>query len=302
MKVIVSGGTGFIGKALLEALLKDGHEVLALVRQGSSALNELSKVRKLIWDGKTLGDWAAALEGADALINLAGEPIAGKRWTTEQKAKLRSSRLDATNVLIEALRKTKKRPKVFINASAVGYYGHVMNNVLSENYERGHGFLAKLCEEWEKAAGAAEELGIRTVMIRIGIVLEKGGGALAKMLPPFQFFVGGPLGSGTQWFPWIHREDVTRIVLFILQNPEISGPVNVTAPQPATMREFCTVLGKVLSRPSWAPVPDFILQLLLGEMASMLVTGQRAVPHKLLDAGFQFKYPGLVGALTHILS
>lgn len=302
MKIIISGGTGFIGKSLLEALAKEGHELLALIRQGSTALNDVPNVRRVVWDGKTLGDWAASLEGADAVINLAGEPIAGKRWTKEQKALLRSSRLDTTKILVEALSKTKKRPQVYINASAVGYYGPVLHNVISESYRKGSGFLADLCAEWEEAANGAASLGIRTVILRIGIVLEHGGGALAKMLPPFQFFMGGPLGSGTQWFPWIHRDDVVGIFLHVLHDKTLQGPVNTTAPQPVTMSEFCSLLGKVMGRPSWAPVPAFVLKMLLGDMAEMLLTGQRTVPEKLLNAGYKFKYPSLLGALEGILN
>lgn len=302
MKIIVSGGTGFVGQALVQELAQKGHHVILLTRD----LNTLkhpssSSITPIAWDAKTLGPWAGQVDGADAVINLAGEPIVKKRWGAAQKKILLSSRIDSTRALVEAIRKAAKKPRVLINAAAVGYYGPVESDTVTESCRKGGGFLADMCDAWEKEALQAESAAVRTVCARIGIVLEKDGGALAKMLPPFQFFIGGPLGSGRQWLPWIHRADVIGAILFCLGNPKISGPVNFTAPSPAAMKDFCKTLGEVLRRPSWAPVPDFVLQILLGEMSIVLLTGQKAFPEKLLQAGFAFRYPDLKDALISIL-
>ncbi|MBI3313667.1 MAG: TIGR01777 family protein [Candidatus Omnitrophica bacterium] len=302
MKIVISGGTGFVGGALIEELAEKGHRITVLTRNPSHThYPPNSPMKAVTWDAKTLGIWAEELNGADAIINLAGEPLVGKRWTAKQKARLRASRLDSTRALVDALRKASQKPRVLINASAVGYYGPVESETVTESHPKGHDFLADTCEEWEKEALKAETFGLRVVCMRFGIILEKNGGALAKMLPPFQFFIGGPLGSGKQWLPWIHRADVIGGILFSIGNPKISGPVNFTAPNPATMKDFCKTLAQVLHRPSWAPVPGFILKILLGEMSSVLLTGQKAVPAKFLQAGFAFRYPELREALVSIL-
>jgi len=192
------------------------------------------------------------------------------------------------------------KPKVFISSSAVGYYGNVDEGEVLESHPKGRGFLADTCERWENEARKAEALGIRTVLLRIGIVLEKGGGALGKMLPPFRLFAGGPIGSGKQWFPWIHRADVVDIILFAIKTEALKGPVNMTAPTPLRMKEFSAGLGDAIHRPSWAPVPAFALKTLLGEMADMLLEGQKAVPKKLIGAGYRFRYPELGRALKSI--
>jgi uncharacterized protein (TIGR01777 family) len=248
------------------------------------------------------GPWVEKLEGADAVINLAGESIAAKRWTAAQKELIVNSRLDATKVLVDAIGRVSAKPSVLVNASAVGYYGNVESGDVTEDHAKGTGFLADTCVRWEAEANRAKTLGGRVVIIRIGIVLEKGGGALSKMIPPFQMFLGGPLGSGRQWFPWVHREDVIGAILFALQNPNLSGPVNAVSPNPVTMKEFCKALGRAMHRPSSAPVPAFMVKLLLGEMSEMLLTGQRAVPKKLQDAGYRFRYPELDNALAAIFT
>ena len=212
-----------------------------------------------------------------------------------------NSRVDATRALVEAIEKAKRKPRVLINASAVGYYGNIPEGDVTEAHPMGEGFLASTCCQWEKESVVAEKMGVRTVLLRLGIVLEKDGGVLRKMIPLFKIFAGGYFGSGRQWFPWIHRDDVVGIILFALDNGAISGPTNATAPRPVTMRDFCHELGKVLKRPSWIPVPGFALKLMLGEMSSMLLGGQKAIPIKLLDNHYSFKFAKLEDALRSSL-
>lgn len=301
MKIILAGATGFIGKPLVDRLLAAGHALHILTRRTSGLPWAVSEnLHVLRWDAKHSGEWTQALDGADAVINLAGEPIAGKRWTAEQKEKLLRSRVDATRALVQASAQAKVKPGVLINSSAVGYYGPVDFADVIETTPRGAGFLAGVCETWENEAKKAGEEGVRTVLVRTGIVLEKGGGALAKMEFPFKIFAGGPLGSGRQWFPWIHREDLLGIIEFALAHDNVRGPVNAAAPHPVTMNEFCRELGRALHRPSWARVPAFALNLLLGEMSEMLLTGQKAMPKKALEAGYRFKYNRVDEALKAI--
>lgn len=301
MKILLCGATGFIGKSLINELLKAGHDLILLTRNPSK-IHARPGLTLLPWDGKTTQLWAHSAEGVDAVINLAGEGIADKRWSTARKEALIQSRVQSTKAVVDFIRTAKKRPAVLINASAVGYYGNVPEGTVTEASAKGTGFLAETCDLWEKESRQAETLGVRTVMIRIGIVLEQGGGALSKMVFPFKIFAGGPLGSGKQWFPWIHRDDIIGAILFILKKPEISGPVNLVSPNPVTMNDFCKALGRVLKRPSWAPVPGFMLKIILGEMADMLLGGQRAVPNKLNAAGYSFKYNDAEGALRASLT
>ncbi|HTL47813.1 MAG TPA: TIGR01777 family oxidoreductase [Verrucomicrobiae bacterium] len=300
MKVILTGGTGFIGEALTAALVRQGHHVVLLTRHPAS-VKPAAGVGVLAWDGENVGPWAESLDGADAVINLAGEPIAARRWTPAQKKKIEDSRVHGAACLVSAIKKAGRRPGVLINASAVGYYGNVEKGDVRENHPRGNGFLADVCARWEEAAFQADPLGVRVVCVRIGIVLEKGGGALEKMIPPFRFYIGGPLGTGKQGFPWIHRDDVIGIMLYALEHKEIAGPVNAVAPQAADMKDFCRALGRAMNRPSWAPVPGFVLKTLLGEMSEMLLEGQKAVPEKMMHAGYAFQYPMLDPALSTIL-
>ncbi len=302
MNIVITGGTGFVGKALIPKLIEEKHRVTLLTRNPESIKGKFDDAVKLIkWDGETLGDWKQCINGADAVINLAGEPIAGKRWTAAQKKRISDSRILGTRVIAEAIEKSDIKPEVLINASAIGFYGPVEEGDVIESATKGEGFLADVCDLWEKETGRVAGLGVRVVLMRIGVVLERGGGAMEKMIPPFKMFVGGPLGSGKQWFPWIHRDDIVEIVLFALQNSNISGPVNSTAPNPVRMNEFCSKLGKVMNRPSWAPVPSFMLKLMLGEMSEMLLKGQKVIPQKLKEAGFQFKHADLEESLKSIL-
>ena len=295
MRLVVSGATGFIGTALCARLVAQGH-ALTLLTRGSPATNSGTK-RWLHWTPGTLRDWDAALDGVDGVINLAGEPIAAKRWTHAQRRRIEKSRIDATHSLVQACAKARQKPRFLINASAVGYYGPRGDDIVTEATPPGGDFLALLCQAWEKEAQKAEELGMRVVRLRIGIVLGPGGGALAKMAQPFKFFVGGWLGSGKQWMSWIQLEDLIRLFLAAIENPVVHGAVNATAPNPVQNKEFSRTLGKVMSRPSWAPVPAFALKLALGEMAQMLLTGQRAVPAAAEKFGFEFRYANLQAAL-----
>lgn len=303
MKAVIAGGTGFLGTYLVKTLVQSGYRVILLSR-GSKKVNLAPKdqVETVFWDGRSLGEWVSCLEGADAVINLCGEGIADKRWSREQKVKLRSSRLDSTCAIVLAIEKCTLKPKALINASAVGFYGSVPEGEVDESHQRAHGFLADLCADWEEAALEAKRFGVRVVLPRIGIVLEEKKGALAKMIPPFQWGIGGPLGSGKQWFPWVHIQDLVEMILFSIQRTDLEGPFNACSPNPVSMKDFCASLGKVLHRPSWAPVPGFVLRILLGEMASMLLGGQRAIPKKMLEIGFRFRYPVLEPALLSILA
>jgi uncharacterized protein (TIGR01777 family) len=302
MNVLVAGGTGFIGNVLVQRLLGERQTVTLLSRHPQSVRDLDSRfVRREEWDGRTVGPWVHRLENIDGIINLAGESIGAKRWTEARKAVLVTSRVEPTKALVSGIRMMKKRPAVLVNASAVGYYGDVESGDVTESHPAGNGFLASLCKQWEEEAQRAEEFGVRVVRLRFGVVLEKGGGALEKMILPFRFFMGGWLGSGRQWFPWVHRDDVIGVTIFSLQSPDITGPVNVSAPNQVTMREFSQALGKAMHRPSWAPVPAFVLRMVLGEMAGTILTGQRAVPRKLEDAGYSFRYPRLDDALRAIV-
>ena len=246
------------------------------------------------------GTWQHVLDGADGVIHLAGEPIAGKRWSDDQKQRLHESRINPTRMIVDGIAKAKQKPKFLINASAVGYYGPHGDETLTEQSPAGTDFLGRLCQGWEAEANRAKALGLRVALVRTGIVLGKGQGALAKMVPPFKFFAGGRLGSGKQWFPWIHIEDEVGLIIFLMNHEKADGPFNATAPNPVTMDEFCKALGKVLSRPSWAPVPASLLSLILGEMAEMLLTGQRALPQAAEKLGYEFKFRNVAEALQSL--
>ena len=296
MRLVITGASGFIGTALCAALLQQGHALTLLTRGAPRDANTGTK-RWLQWTPGTLREWDVALDGADGVINLAGEPIAKKRWTRAQRRLIERSRIDATRALVQACAKAKQPPKFLINASAVGYYGPRGDEIVTEETPPGDDFLGVVCRRWEEEAKKAEELGVRVVLPRIGVVLGPGGGALGKMAVPFRFFAGGPLGSGQQWISWIQLEDLVRLILELIHNPRAQGAINATAPNPARNKEFSRTLGKAMQRPSWAPVPGFALRLAVGEMADMLLTGQRVVPAGAEKFGFQFRYPNLQQAL-----
>ncbi len=299
MRVIVTGGTGFIGPKLCARLVAKGHDVIALTRDASRSRDDVHpKVRVVSWaDGAA---WEGFVDGAGALVNLAGESIA-QRWTPSAKARIAKSRLDAAAKLRAAAEKAAQKPSVLVNASAVGYYGPAGDEVLDESAPAGQDFLARTCVDWEAAARSLEPLGVRVAMLRTGVVLGAGGGALAKMLPPFRAFVGGPLGSGTQWMSWIHESDLVELFLWAIENPAVAGPVNATAPSPVTMRDFATALGKALHRPSFMPAPAAAIRLALGEMATVVLDGQRVVPKKALALGFTFRFTDVLAALRDVV-
>lgn len=295
MRLVVVGGTGFIGAPLCGRLLELGHSLTLLTRSASSATTSPNQ-KSLNWNPGFPGSWEEAVDGSDGVINLAGESIA-KRWTESQKKKIASSRIDTTRALVTAIGKAKEKPRFLLNASAVGYYGPHGDESLTEDAGPGGDFLSRVCIAWEKEAIKAEEYGLRVIRLRSGIVLGKGGGALAKMALPFKLFMGGPLGSGEQWMSWIQLEDEIGLILFLLEHPEARGAINATASNPVTMSGFCKTLGDVLNRPSWAPVPTFAVRLLLGEMAEMLLTGQRVLPGQAQKLGYPFKFSTLPEAL-----
>lgn len=303
MKIVIAGGSGFIGRALCETLQLDGHQIIMLSRRPEAVRGRMHPgILVTMWNGQTRGDWEDALHGADAVVNLAGEPIADARWTDRRKHILRESRIKTTCRLVEALANLPNRPHIFINASAVGYYGPRGSVPLDESASPGSDFLAQLCIEWEQTARQAESLSMRVVRLRIGMVLGPDGGALPRMLLPFRLFLGGPIGSGDQWVSWIHRHDLIGLIRWALTHPTVQGPVNGVAPEPVTMREFSRTVGTVLHRPSWLPVPAFILRAGLGELATLLLTGQHVQPTVALRGGYSFTYPTLESALREILT
>lgn len=296
MKIVLAGATGFLGTPLTAALQQAGHELVVLSRRRATI-----RVRTVEWnpDG-TAGVWAREVDGADAVINLAGESIA-RRWTAAQKERIVSSRVLATRSLAAAIRSAERPPAVLVNGSAVGIYGPRGDEIVTEDTPAGSDFLARVCTAWEtEAAGAASDR-VRVVMVRTGLVLARDGGALPPMLRPFWFGVGGPLGTGRQYSPWIHRHDWVALVLFALTTPSLSGPVNATAPHPVTNAEFATALGRAIQRPAFIRTPAFALRLMLGEMADgLLLSGQRAVPAKAERLGYRFTFKNLPSALASL--
>lgn len=301
MKIVIAGGSGFLGRPLAATLAEQGHEVVTLTR-GNAARRGHTRSRAVAWtpDG-TVGPWAAELDGAGAVVNLAGESIAGKRWTAAHKQRILDSRIDATRSLVGAIQAASAPPAVFVSGSAVGYYGPRGDEVVTEDTPAGHDFLSHVCVQWEAEAQRAASARTRIVCLRTGLVLEDDGGALPQMLPPFKFGAGGPVGSGQQYWPWIHRSDWSALVQWAIDTPAAAGAVNGTAPQPVTNAAFARALGKALRRPAFMPAPGFALRLLLGEMAdALLLSGQRAVPARAEQLGFSFRYPQVDQALAAI--
>lgn len=287
MHVVVTGGTGFVGRSLIASLAAAGHAAVSITRDPLRA------------SGEAVG-WSsleAAVGAADAVVHLAGEPIAAGRWTAARKARIRASRVETTRKLVDAMAAGESRPSVLVSASAVGYYGPHGDEVLDETAPAGSDFLAEVCRAWEAEAERAESLGVRVVRLRLGVVLARDGGALARMVPPFRAFVGGPIGSGRQWMSWIHGDDVTGLVLAALADDRWRGAVNATAPTPVRNADFAAALGATLARPAVVPTPAFALRLAFGEMADVLLTGQRVVPAVATALGFHWRYPDLLGAL-----
>ncbi|THB63069.1 MAG: TIGR01777 family protein [Desulfovibrio sp.] len=308
MRIVITGGTGFIGAELARTLLGQGHEVVVLSRSVQSAVVRVLGAESTAqgfsseaWDGLDSNSLVPVLDGKDAVVNLIGESIASRRWSKAQKQRIRDSRVLAGQAVTQALKGVGSRPGVLIQGSAVGFYGDGQDRELDETAAKGQGFLAETAEAWEGSTREVEDLGVRRIVIRTGVVLGRGG-ALTKMLAPFRFFMGGPVGSGKQWFPWIHLHDQVRAIIWLLENNQALGPYNLTAPGIVSNREFSRALGKAMSRPSWLPVPGFALKAVMGEMArELLLMGQKALPAKLLDQGFAFSWPDVGPALTDIL-
>jgi uncharacterized protein len=298
MRVVVTGGTGFLGRPLVARLVSAGHDLTVLTRHAGGR----SGVREVEWQPTGgAGPWASELDGADVVINLAGESLTAGRWTAARKQRFRDSRLNATRSVVAAIGEAQKRPASLINASAVGYYGPRGSEVVTESEPAGTDFLGTLARDWEAAALEAQRLGARVVLLRTGLVLERDGGALRPLLVPYRLGVGGPLGSGQQYWPWIHRGDWIGIVESLLSHPAIDGPVNVTAPTPETNASFSRALAGALGRPNVLRVPAQVLRLAIGEMANAVLTGQRAIPAKMIAAKHSFAFGRLEDALAAIL-
>jgi uncharacterized protein (TIGR01777 family) len=299
MRVAITGGTGLIGRALARRLLRSGHQVRLTGRREPSDLEP--GVSFTTWDASSGPLPAQAVESADAIVHLAGESVA-QRWTREARARIRTSRLEGTGRLIEALAATARRPATLISASAIGIYGDRGDEWLEEGSPPGEGFLAELARDWEQAAASARALGVRVVLLRIGIVLDVRGGALKRMLVPFRLGLGARLGSGRQWMSWIHLADLVELILFGSQHAQMEGPVNAVAPNPVTNAEFTQVLARTLRRPALLQAPAFLLRAALGEMADVLLASQRVRPGVAMAAGFRFRFPELSGALADLLA
>jgi len=296
MKILVSGSHGLVGKTLIKALEIDGNEIYRLVRHAPDSSKEIE------WSPERYSIAISMIEGFDAVCHLAGESIASGRWSDEKKLKIRESRTKGTKLLSDALANLRRPPKTLISASAIGYYGNRGDEVLTEASAPGSDFLSEVCVEWEKATEHATTMGIRVVNTRFGIILDKEGGALAKMLPPFRMGIGGRIGDGRQWMSWIALDDVVGALKFVLANEALSGPVNFVAPNPVTNAEFTKALGQALSRPTFFPIPAFGVRLAFGEMAdALLLSSQKVAPKTLQDAQYQFRYPELRNALQKIL-
>lgn len=301
MRVAITGGSGLIGRALSASLARDHHEVIILSRHPEQVVGLPAVVRAERWNPHIAEECRHLVEEADAVVNLAGENIAARRWTVDRKKQIRDSRLNAGRAMLQALESATRRPRVVVQASAVGYYGLCGDEELNEESPPGKDFLAQLAIDWEVSTAQIERLGVRRAIIRTGVVLSPEGGAFPRLLLPFRLFVGGPLGSGRQWFPWIHIADEVGAIRFLLENESASGPFNLSAPHPVTNADFARMVGRQTKRPAFLPTPAFLLRLLFGEMATVLLDGQRAFPGRLMLMGYNFRFPEAEGALQDLL-
>ncbi len=304
MKIAITGATGLVGSRLVAQLKQQGHQILIFTRNPSKAqrvfpASAFSNLEIVQYTPQESGDWQQRVSGCDAVINLAGEPIA-ERWSPQQKEAIMQSRQIGTRKLVEAIAMAENKPQVLVSGSAVGYYGTSETRTFDESNDAGTDFLAQVCQNWEAEAQKVTASGVRLVILRVGIVLANGG-ALGKMLGPFKMFAGGPIGSGKQWFSWIHRDDLVNLICQAIQQENMSGVYNATAPNPVSMGKLCQTLGEVLNRPSWLPVPDFVLEILLGDGAIVVLEGQQVLPKKTQATGFSYQYPDLKPALTEIV-
>lgn len=301
MKIAITGATGFVGSRLVEQLQAQGHQPLILTRNLEAALKTFPNLEVVAYTPTASGSWQDVISGCNAVVHLAGEPIAESRWTAKQKQEILDSRQLSTQKIVEAIKKANPKPTVLVNASAIGFYGTSETASFEENSPSGNDFLAEVCQKWEAEAQKVKDVGVRLVILRLGIVLGKGG-ALAKMIPPFKLFAGGPLGTGKQWFSWIHRDDLVNLIIEALTRSDLEGVLNATAPNPVRMSELCQTLGDVLNRPSWLPVPSFALEALLGEGAQVVLEGQQVLPKRTISYGFNYQYPTLKEALAEIVT
>lgn len=294
-----------MGSRLVQRLHQEGHSVLVLTRNPAFAqkvfpAKAFPNVEIVAYQPTTTGSWQDAIAGCDGVVNLAGEPIAEERWTPEQKQKILNSRKLGTQKIVQAIVQASPQPKVLVNASAIGFYGTSETATFDETSPSGNDFLAEVCQAWEAEANKVQDAGVRLVILRLGIILGMGG-ALGKMITPFKIFAGGPIGSGRQWFSWIHIDDLVSLIVQALTNPQIEGVYNATAPQPVRMADLSQTMGQVMNRPSWLPVPAFALEALLGDGAKVVLEGQEVLPKRTVAAGFEYQYPNLRSALTQIL-
>ncbi len=302
MRAIVTGGSGLIGRALCRELVDHGHEVMVLSRNPGKKEEGLpNEVEIVEWDAQSAKGWGDLVNETDAIVNLAGAGLADGRWTDERKRSILESRVQAGQAVLEAVSAASTKPKVVIQSSAVGYYGPRRDEKLDEDAAPGSDFLARVCFDWEASTAPVERMGVRRPIIRTGIVLSAEGGALPKILLPFKLFAGGPMGDGKQYWPWIHIKDEVRAIRFLMENEKASGPFNLAAPQPLTNKEFAAVVGQVMGRPALLPAPAFALKLALGEMSTVLLDGQRAMPSRLQELGFEFDFAALDAALKDLL-
>ncbi|MDH4222127.1 MAG: TIGR01777 family oxidoreductase [candidate division Zixibacteria bacterium] len=304
MRVIITGGTGFIGRTLSGHLVEAGYEVIALSRKAKTSSKILGeKITLAEWEGKTSKGWVNYADGAFAIVNLAGENIAGGRWTEAKKQAIMESRLNAGNAVVQAVKETKEKPKVIIQSSGIGYYGVHSEEIVDETVPLGSGFLPEVAERWENSTREVESFGVRHIIIRTGVVLGKDEGALPRLIMPFRFFFGGHPGNGEQYFSWIHLQDEIRAIRFLMEREDLNGIFNLTAPGSLKMKDFSSILGKVMRRPSWFPLPGFLLRMIFGQMAEeTILTGQRVLPKRLQEYGFKFLYPEAEPALQEILN
>ena len=306
MRVIITGGSGLIGRALTNNLAADGHEVIVLSRSPGRVGGLPANARAVGWDTRSADGWGHLADGADAIVNLAAASIAGDsffpaRWTPERQHLIRQSRLEAGKAVVDAVEQASDKPRKVIQASAIGYYGTDEEATFTEESPAGDDFLADVCVEWEASTAPVEEYGVRRAVIRTGLVLDPDEGTLPRVLLPYRLFAGGPFGNGQQWWSWIHREDEARAIRFLLETEDADGPFNLTAPEPVRNDTFGKTLGQVLGRPHLLPVPAFAMRSLFGEVATVVVNGQRVIPERLQALGFQFHYPTLEPALRDLL-
>jgi uncharacterized protein (TIGR01777 family) len=300
MKILITGGTGFVGTQLTSRLIQDRHEVTILTRSLKGAKGSSPGISYLEGDPTKKGPWQEAIKNHDAIINLAGASIFSK-WTDEHKKAIRESRVSTTQNIVEGIPSHPSKKITLLSTSAVGYYGFTKDEELVEDSPPGNDFLARIAVEWEGEALKAREKGARVVTTRFGIVLGEKGGALSQMIPLFKKYIGGPIGTGKQWFSWIHIKDLAEAFTFLLKHPEILGPVNVCSPNPVRNKDLAKALGKALHKPSFMPAPGFMIKLVLGEFGSVILEGQRVIPRRLLEKGFNFQYPDIEKALESIV-